>query len=478
MRRGPASAVLLLALAACNNVRPVATPSPTVTPSATPTPSATTASPTVTPSVSASASATAVACRTAYAAPDPNRPVVRLAWDVAANHGSVAGSQHVVFTPDRAVDRLVFRLWPNNGRAAAGGSRLVVAEARVDGARAQFRTSQGSTQLTIPLGRVRNAGTKVTVDLTYQLTLPSGINDRYGHNGGTAWFATAHPLLAWERGVGWAEQPPTTAFAEATASEAFRLEKLTVKVPAGDVVLATGVGDATNGFRADAVRDVAVMVGRFKLARRNVDGVPLTVGVAPGMEDDAGQIADLHVRAMREHIARFGPFPYRDLDVAIVPDVGGGIEYPGAIINGTRQLDATLSHEVAHQWFYGLVGNNQARDPWLDEGFATYAEALDRQTGDSYRTMTIPASGRDRVGAPMSYWENHQNDYFRSVYIQGAVSLLRARDRVGATAFDRAIRCYVAANAHRIARPRDLTAALRHLPGAVAILRADGALPR
>ena len=72
----------------------------------------------------------------------------------------------------------------------------------------------------------------------------------------------------------------------------------------------------------------------------------------------------------------------------------------------TRRLPGlrTASHEVAHEWFYGLVGNDQGRDPWLDEAFATYAEALVRGTGGTYAATAIPTVGRNRVGRPMTFW--------------------------------------------------------------------------
>jgi aminopeptidase N len=201
------------------------------------------------------------------------------------------------------------------------------------------------------------------------------------------------------------------------------------------------------------------------------------VGVAPGVADDASQVAASVARAMRVHSARFGPFPFASLSVAVLPDVGGGIEYPGVILLGKGQTrDATASHEVAHEWFYGLVGDDQARDPWLDESFATYAEALDRGTAPKYLQTRIPAGGRGRVGQPMTFWESRQSIYFRSVYIQGAVALLRARAAAGAAAFDRAVRCYVDRNAHRIATPANLRQALEQLPEAVRVLRAAGAL--
>jgi aminopeptidase N len=163
--------------------------------------------------------------------------------------------------------------------------------------------------------------------------------------------------------------------------------------------------------------------------------------------------------------------------VPVVPDVHGGIEYPGEIYLGSHQLDATPSHEVGHEWFYGLVGDDQARDPWLDESFATYVEAIHRGNENYYAGATIPSAGRNRVGQPMTYWEKYgENTYFRSVYLQGATALLNARTAAGAAAFDRAIRCYVNSAAHRVARPGDLVAALRRLPAALGVLRKAGAL--
>jgi hypothetical protein len=50
------------------------------------------------------------------------------------------------------------------------------------------------------------------------------------------------------------------------------------------------------------------------------------------------------------------------------------------------------------------VGVNQGRDPWLDESFATYAEALDRGTAERYASP-VPDGRRPRSGAPMTYWE-------------------------------------------------------------------------
>ena len=475
-------AAALLVLVACTPGDRAAAPSPSASPPASP---SVTVSPspsvTVSSSPSPSPSPGAPACPAAYAAPHADRPAVDLTFVVADDLRTVRGTERVTFTPDRPVDRLVFRLWANGPSARRGGGSLGVTRATVDGQVRPVSTGLSGTLLTIPLPRRAPAGRAIVAELAFTLRLPSGVNERWGTARGTAWFGTGFPLLAWERGRGWAEEPPTTAFAEAASSEAFRLE-LSVRAPAGQTVLATGVPAGRSGAavrrRAAAVRDVLVAVGRFRVAKGSVGGTPVTVGVAPGLPDSPDTLLAAHLSGVRALAARFGPFPYESLDVAVIPVLSGGIEFPAGILLGSREdRDATLVHEIAHEWFYGLVGNNQGRDPWLDEAFATYAEALVRGTGRRYLTTPVPRVGRNRVGRPMTFWEQHRDAYYRSVYVQGGAALLRARAAAPA-AFDRALRCYVNAAAHRVATPDDLRRALARLPAARRTLWQAGALPR
>ena len=436
--------------------------------------------------------ATAAECPTAYAAPDPRRPQMTLAFAVDRDGRTVHGRQRIQFTPDRSTSEIVLRLWANSPRPVAAGGGTRVTALRWDlGASWKMEwagagAGSAGTLLRIRLKSAVAAGTTLRGELSFVLRLPVGANDRWGSRNGTQWWATGFPLLAWERGRGWAQEPATSAFAEATTSEDFRLVDLAVTAPATSQVIATGIrttvqtladGRRTTRFTAESVRDAAIAVGRFRTASSAASGVPVYVGVAPGLSDDPARVASVLSSAIVAHRGRFGPFPYPQLATAVVTDISGGIEYPGAILLGTGQLDdPTASHEVAHEWFYGLVGDNQGRDPWLDESFATYAEALHRGTGSYYESRPIPASGVGRVGWPMSYWERYRGDYYRSVYIQGAAALLRARRTVGAAAFDEALRCHINRMARRIATPADLEASFAHLPDVIRILREVGAL--
>src|SRR5207245_200285 len=75
-----------------------------------------------------------------------------------------------------------------------------------------------------------------------------------------------------------------------------------------------------------------------------------------------------------------------------------------------------------HQWFYSLVGNDQARDPWLDEALATWGQ-LQLGSGLPGSIATSPSSEFQHVGSPMSYWNTRQVAYFREVYGGGVVAL-------------------------------------------------------
>jgi aminopeptidase N len=143
--------------------------------------------------------------------------------------------------------------------------------------------------------------------------------------------------------------------------------------------------------------------------------------------------------------------------------------------SGPGALGRSTSHEVGHMWFYGLVENDQGRDPWLDEGLASWAEVGYEGTLASFRTRPIPAAARGHLAEPTSYWDRVGGDYYTSVYVQGvqALDALGPHDKV-----DCALALYVATHAYRVARPADLVAALTQVyPDAPAVLSRYGVSP-
>jgi aminopeptidase N len=256
--------------------------------------------------------------------------------------------------------------------------------------------------------------------------------------------------------------------------------QLTVHAPASDTVIMSGdpadPAASSHGMRTwrsqlATARDVSVAAGPFRVADSTVHGTRLRVG-APTTAAAQALVPQFR-RAITRLAALFGPYPFPSLSVARLPAQGGGIEYPSAIL----LLDASrlvVVHETAHQWFYAMVGDSQALHPWLDEAFATYAEALvDHHTRPNPFFLHLPG----KVDASTESYGRDAFAYYRTTYFKGAAALLAARRAAGAAAWDHAVRCYAAANAWRIATPADFEAEISKLPAGVQVLRRAGAIP-
>jgi hypothetical protein len=405
-------------------------------------------------------------------------------FTIAADHRSVQGREHIVFRPDKPIRELVFRLTANTPPTVDEGNRIVVTSARADhgGGRFGFAAAGAdpSTQgglLRIPFASTVPAGTVVTADMAFRLTLGSESFDRFGTAGRFAYFASAQPLLAWQRGYGWHDEDLIRFPGESATSEAMAVD-LTVIAPAGDTVIMSGdpvdppVTGRTRSWHAalDAARDVSVAAGPFVVSDTRVGAVRLRVGAPSAAVRD--ELVPEFRRAVVELSKRYGPFPFPSLSVARLPAAGGGIEYPGSVLmlDGSRTVAV---HETAHQWFYAMVGNSQALHPWLDEAFAQYSEEL---------VDGVSAETRSALGSPgivdrsTESYGNDEAAYYYVTYSKGAAALFAARAAAGPARWDAALRCYVARNAWRIADPSDLRAALVRLPAAVAVLRRAGAL--
>ena len=278
----------------------------------------------------------------------------------------------VTFTPDLAVNELIFRLWANAPVPAASGAHIAVDQV-TEGSNGAPLAASMSDPTTVHVALAGAADIAETVRLAFTLTVPRNNDDRVAHAGDTMRLGSFLPLLAWEPGVGWATEPATAIHGEAATSPVADYD-VALTLPAGYDVLGTGVRGIDNHWRASAVRDVAFTVGHFEIAEQDVAGVHVTVGVDRSVGEDPHHDLALIAGALPNYEARFGAFPWPVYTVAMTPGFSGGIEFPLHVMQGPGSQDRSVVHELAHQWFYSLVGNDQARDPWLDESLASYAE--------------------------------------------------------------------------------------------------------
>jgi aminopeptidase N len=187
-------------------------------------------------------------------------------------------------------------------------------------------------------------------------------------------------------------------------------------------------------------------------------------------------------KAMDVYSARYAPFPYTEFDIVATPTLALGIEYPGMIAIASRiydvsgetnnaptriYMESTVAHEVGHQWFYGLVGDDQLDDPWLDESltqFATlqyYMDEYGPNAADGFRTSledrwsrvdhaTIP------IGLPVASYNGPE--YSAIVYGRGPLFFDALKDEMGQDKFDEFMQDYTKSLSWAIATPEFLQA--------------------
>jgi len=385
------------------------------------------------------------------ATPDPNRPRYDATLTIDVPNRSVQGEMTVDFTPDQSVDTIVVRLWPNSPRLANTGTNLTVADVTVDGTTASTSLTTPTLLEVTPDSTIEPNQT-VTVAMTFDLAVGGQQRGRVSAGPGFLRLGSILPTLPWQPGKGWATDPATALFAEAAMSPSADY-RVAVDVNDGYDVLASGEQNADGVWTVTAARDFALSVGQFTTVETTAmasEPVTVSVGMHSTLSEDPQTYLDKIVDSLEMFSGLWGDYPWPSLTVAITPGIGGGIEFPTHIMQGEGTIGRTTSHEVGHMFFYSLVGNNQGRWPWLDEGLASYAEF--RYENFNTRVVGIPASALGESGQSMSYFADHRSTYYNSVYLYPGVAI---GDLGEPADIDCALRRYVAANAYGIAEPAD-----------------------
>ena len=325
------------------------------------------------------------------------RPTVTLAYEMADDLRSMTGSETITFNPDARVCEVVLRAWPNKPVLTRAGNGMTVSRVSVDGTSVPLDVQSAGapagafgTLVEAALPACKDAGESLSITADFAVKLGPDTDERMGHASShdLAWFQTAMPLLAWQAGVGWVRDSAVDMYGESVTSEVFALTDLAVTAPTRFAVAGLGArGETTTAgartthhFSAPATRDVSVMVGTFETTEYFAAGTRVHLSVP-----DFGELSDRdawrsQVDASLDALVDYlGPVPYSDLWVNIVPGGSEGIEVSGGVQLGGkgRRVQAWLvTHELAHQWTYGLVGSNQALHPWLDESVTAMIQAV------------------------------------------------------------------------------------------------------
>jgi aminopeptidase N len=191
------------------------------------------------------------------------------------------------------------------------------------------------------------------------------------------------------------------------------------------------------------------------------------------------RIADDATSALRYFSQAYGSLTTDEVDVVVLSNPLGGMEYPGLVYvsSGFSQLAGLpllpelvehsefeneqeryiTGHELAHQWWYSEVGNDQAEEPWLDEGFAEASTRLWLQAEQgNERAWQIAHLEREpsldetgEIGRGVTAFEGDRA-YTDAVYDAGGELLIELRARVGSDAYDELLRGWLQMKRGRI----------------------------
>jgi aminopeptidase N len=272
--------------------------------------------------------------------------------------------------------------------------------------------------------------------------------------------------------------------------------RLTVTVDDGFLTMAAGTRVASvrherNGRRSDtwemttphAISLLTLVTGGLAEGRLPGGAVPLPVlaeaSALPDALDNFVETARI-LEVFGEWTAR--PYPYPKYAQTCVQEfVSGGMEN----VSATTLTHATIhdpahepqissldlvAHEAAHQWFGNLIGCRDWGQIWLNEGFATYAEALylGRTQGEvqqrwwmrRLQRQAVAAQERDPRPVAWSGWTDPDDVFDGHAYAGGATRLHLLSELLGADVFERGVQRYVSEHAEGVVTTEDLRAAM------------------
>ena len=439
------------------------------------------------------ATATALPSPTAFPTPTPTPlPLggqqTRYEIELTVNYYNryIQASSRSFFTNRTSVpiNEMVFVVYP-----AIFGNAIFIRSVRIDGSLQQADYVWESHRMVIPLQTPLMPGDVLEIEHDFELYMP----DRDGMGGVFSqtdeqlnlsyWFPMIPP---YDETEGWVTHEYQTV------NSYFVGEHLTFEPSDYDVILqftdrrenfkiAAGVlPQEENGvirYQLDLARTFILSISDiFSLEERDVNGTKIQAFTFNAHAPVGKDVADIAVQALTLFSELYGDYE-RDVLSIVEFNSDIGMEFDGLIFlspafynlypgNSRSNIHVYTAHEIAHQWFFSLVGNNQALEPWLDEAFATYSERLFYERHypddldwhwDSYILAHNP-SGEIDISI---YFGGTLFEYRTIVYRNGALFLHELRETIGEEAFFSFLKDYVQRHRYEIVTADDFWGTLR-----------------
>jgi hypothetical protein len=355
----------------------------------------------------------------------------------------------------------------------------------------------------IPLSQPLAAGQPIQLTLDYQINLPDSTafppDTRpvpFGFSQRQANLVDWYPYLAvYDAERGWQAHPPSyygehqiyeTSDVEVRLQVNSSLPEITVAASAPDLAAPdlpaqdmaeekAPAGTRAHHYRAENVRSFALSAShQYQVFRQELGGITLLSYTFPYHAAAGERALQVTAQSVALYQELFGDYPHPVLSV-VEADFLDGMEYDGLyfLSNGfynlyagspAEYLTAIAAHETAHQWWYGIVGNDQAYEPWLDEALSTYCERLyyERYYPEAldwwwtYRVNYYQPTGWINTTIYNPEGSNAPYRYYRNaVYLNGALFFEDLRTLIGDQTFFAFLKSYANENRGKIVTQED-----------------------
>lgn len=318
---------------------------------------------------------------------------------------------------------------------------------------------EDETLLNIKLEKPLMEGSEIEIEMEYFVKLPTS-QDRFGYGENTMNFGNWYPVLSVYDEYGWSKDPYYSVgdpfYTDISNYDInIRVDKDLVVASSGNI-LEEEIVDKEKIYKIEGrfIRDFAFAASRdFKIREQMVDGTLVKLYYLDNNKTMIEKSLKYSVDSIKTFNKCFGKYPYGTYSV-VLTEFPSGMEYPGLVFINEKYLDKraktileqTIVHETAHQWWYGLVGNDEVKEAWLDEGLTSYSEVIymdkiyGEEEGDSYFEDGFEINydmieeylrGEDgQVNKSLEEFEGW-DDYGILVYTKAAVFLRDIEDRYG-----------------------------------------------
>jgi aminopeptidase N len=244
-------------------------------------------------------------------------------------------------------------------------------------------------------------------------------------------------------------------------------------------------GTFTHRYVAPLMRDFAFMASaQYQVVSGQYDDIQVDVHYLANGQEGAAKALQWTLDALAAFSEGFGDYVYNDLDVVQTLTSAGGIEYPGLIVmssdywySNTPWFERIMVHEVAHQWWYGMVGNNQPYFTWVDESLTDYCILYYIQAtyGDEayanlvanfqriYSNYEAESNSIGVIGLPSAGYS--PSAFLPILYRKGAVFFHTLAQLMGQDRFELALRNYLSTYRYGITGPDELQSAFEQVQG-------------